>query len=180
MLFFIYVLLILYLKEFKYIQINVIMGIDLHFDDTDLHFSCSYGYWNILRTSIVQTFIIYLTDWVSKNSFDEDSWKNHSYVEIKNLLDENNSSTFVDINDYSIFFEKYIDCLACFGFLGVHALIKKSDCEGYYSCGNAMDVYILINKIKKFIPVKDDYKTIMNLKKIFKYSIDKKKSVTIS
>jgi hypothetical protein len=157
------------------------MGIDLNFgSETKLDFRYSYLYWTDIRKLIVESFFVYLKEWVPQNSF-EDSWENYYYLEIIKLINEYDDKQFYCMNDYCDFFEKYTDCLACFGFLGVSVLIKryKQGYQGYYSCGNSLDIYNLLKKIKKFIP-KDDYKQTMHLKKIFKYSIDKKKPVNIS
>ena len=155
------------------------MGIWIRCDNSNIEFCSSYSYWSEIRMSIVQSFISFLRDWISNNSFDNcEGFEKYFYDMLKNLLEEF-SLTNKSIGDYNIVFENYVNALACFELLGIYSLINKQDCEAYYSCGNALDMYMLINKIKNYIN-KEHKQSIMLFKKVLKYSIDHKQPIIIS
>jgi hypothetical protein len=66
-------------------------------------------------------------------------------------------------NDVGVFiracdkFYSSIDSLIYFNINGLYALCNKSDCEGYYSPGNSSDICQLLDLIKPFIKVNDEY-----------------------
>ncbi len=75
-----------------------------------------------------------------------------------------NVITFINAcnNDVGVFVtacDKFdsIDALIYFNINGLYALCNKSDCEGYYSPGNSSDICQLLDLIKPFIKVNDEY-----------------------
>jgi hypothetical protein len=59
-----------------------------------------------------------------------------------------------------------IDSLNYFGLVGLYALCYKSDCDGFYSPGNSLDICILLDKLKetfeRYIIDDDEYRSIYN------------------
>ena len=82
----------------------------------------------------------------------------------------------------------FIDLLIEFGVGGIYALCNKSDCEGFYSVGNAYDIHELLNTIRPFLlkNTKDLessdnwlYDVADELIELFQESIEKKKIIMI-
>lgn len=51
----------------------------------------------------------------------------------------------------------WLDALTYFEINGLHTLCNKRDCEGYYSPGNSIDICHLLDLIKPFVKVNDEY-----------------------
>jgi hypothetical protein len=81
-----------------------------------------------------------------------------------------------------------IDILIFFGVGGLYSFCNKSDCEGYYSVGNAYDICELFKLIKPFLiknkenldsPDNDIYKFVTEIEKVFQESVETKNYVVI-
>ena len=156
------------------------MGIWLSFKNSKIDFSCSYNYWNIIRISIIKSFMIYLENWININSntfVQGDSFKFNFYEELKQLVTDYKNIVY-DI-DFFIIFNKYVNALTCFNFTGIYALVNKEDCESYYSCGNAYDICNLLETIDNTID-KEHYEPIMRVKAVFQHSVVSKEPICIS
>ena len=85
------------------------MGIWLSFKNSKIDFSCSYNYWNIIRISIVKSFINYLENWININSttfVKGETYEFYCYEDIKQLVTDYNNIVY-EI-DFFIIFNKYI------------------------------------------------------------------------
>ena len=156
------------------------MGIWLSFKNSKIDFSSSYNYWNIIRISIVKSFMIYLENWININSttfIEGESFEFYRYEDLKQLVTDYKNIVY-DI-DFFIIFNKYINALTCFNFGGIYALVNKEDCEAYYSCGNAFDICNLLETIDDSID-KEHYDPIMQAKKVFQHSVDSKEPICVS
>jgi len=156
------------------------MGIWLSFKNSKIDFSCSYNYWNIIRISIVKSFMIYLENWININSttfIQGESFEFGFYEELKQLVTDYKNIVY-EI-DFFIIFNKYVNALTCFNFTGIYALVNKNDCEAYYSCGNAYDICNLLETIDDAID-KDHYEPLMRAKTVFQHSVDSKEPICIS
>ena len=156
------------------------MGIRLSFKNSKIDFSCSYNYWNIIRISIIKSFMIYLENWININSttfIEGESFEFYRYEDLKQLVTDYKNIVY-DI-DFFIIFNKYINALTCFNFGGIYALVNKEDCEAYYSSGNAFDICNLLETIDDSID-KEHYDPIMQAKKVFQHSVDSKEPICVS
>ena len=156
------------------------MGIWLSFKNSKIDFSSSYNYWNIIRISIVKSFMIYLENWININSttfVQGESFEFGFYEDLKQLVTDYKNIVY-EI-DFFIIFNKYVNALTCFNFTGIYALVNKEDCESYYSCGNAYDICNLLETIDENID-KEHYDPIMQAKKVFQHSVDSKEAISIS
>ena len=77
-----------------------------------------------------------------------------------------------------------IDVLIFFGVGGLFSLCNKSDCEGYYSVGNAYDICELFHIIKPFLIEKsdspDNYANIITqVEDVFKESVEISQKILI-
>jgi hypothetical protein len=162
------------------------MGIWLSFKNSKIDFSCSYTYWNIIRVSIIKSFMIYLENWININSttfVQGESFEFYRYEDLKQLVTDYKNINYLD-NDKNydinlIFFKKNINALTCFNFGGIYALVDKEDCEAYYSCGNAYDICNILETIDDNID-KEHYDPIMRVKSVFQHSTDSKEPICVS
>jgi hypothetical protein len=156
------------------------MGIDLLCKEKN--FSCSYSFWNLIRTATIIATADYLKDQLLKSDLEEE--ETYPYVTLQNInifMDEllsyskNKETTEEDEVSTPIQSEndeeipiiglfltncessmQILDWLIYFGVGGVYALCNKMDCEGCYSVGNAYDILELFKLIKPFIINKTD------------------------
>ena len=158
------------------------MGIWIFCKNSEFDFSFSYTSWNIIRISIVKSFMIYLENWININSttFVEGASSEFVfYEELKQLVTDYKNIVY-DIDNY-IIFDKYINALTCFNFTGIYALINKGDSEACYSCGNAYDICILLETIDNNIDKENyNYERIMQIKAVFQHSVDTKQPIMVS
>jgi len=151
------------------------MGIDL--DCGENSFGCSYSSWNGLRCIIIEATLKYLEQTVNKENENSEKDESYRYYEtIRNLLNEIENKnktlyrtrtsnqeqeqehsffveskilqTFISIVDSNL---SYIDALISFDVGGLFTFCYKSDCEGFYSSGNSMDICRLLKTIEKFV-----------------------------
>lgn len=77
-----------------------------------------------------------------------------------------------------------INALNKFDISGLYALCNQSDCEGFYSPGNAMDICCLFDKIEPFVKKYNCYSCIYNnenrLYDVFKHSYMSGRKIIIS
>ena len=136
------------------------MGVDFYCNEK--HFGCSYSGWNTIRMFVLKATFNYLYDVISKDRNDELSEEEQEEETVKNLFTiksifENGAVSNVDKfirncnnNDYGLYlFTKY-------NANGIYALINKSDCEGKYSPGNALDICILLDAIKTYYDIESE------------------------
>jgi hypothetical protein len=191
------------------------MGVDFTCDEKSIGFS--YGGWHNVRCTILEATFAYLDkrfaeilakfakeeehDWetthiqsAAKNlqkhideiREDANSKKQKSSEGIFGIMREHNHILDCFIN--KIWENYFIDLLIEFGVGGIYALCNKSDCEGFYSVGNAYDIHELLNTIKPFL-LKDTedlessdnwlYDSSNELIELFQESIEKKKIIMI-
>lgn len=143
------------------------MGIGLKCNG--LGFESSYGGWHIIRCEIIQATIDYII-----HKVEEDKKK---YGHIK----ENDDENYIGKGSYDFLYKKLldplistsedkllktvvrlskqlgsVDALIYMGVGGIIALCNKSDCEGFYSPGNSLDICMLFDNIKPFLEKYED------------------------
>ena len=148
------------------------MGVDFYCGD--ITFGCSYGSWNDLRQTVIRATFKYIQDKFQK---DEELYKNITDEEDKKFIGEgstyncyknvikdmiklmeskNSTNIFGTNNTINNFINlcinlSTIDALIYFDIGGLYSLCNKSDCEGYYSVGNSIDICQLFDLIEPFI-----------------------------
>jgi len=188
------------------------MGVDFYCGDVT--FGCSYGGWNQLRKTVIQATFDYIKDKFQKdfeayNSIDDEEDEHyigdgslyHCYkkdiikiIEIMQSSCEKNIFGLDNSVDNFIVVTRnlsYIDALIYFDIGGLYSLCNKSDCEGFYSVGNSIDICQLFDLIEPFITKIDEnwHSAIYNkeprfygqcLYELFKESATKNKKIIIS
>jgi hypothetical protein len=191
------------------------MGVDFTCDEKSTGFS--YGGWHNIRCTILEATFAYLdkrfAEILAKFANEEEhNWKStHIQSAAKNLqkhineIRENAISKkqkssegifgimrehnhILDCFINKIWENYFIDLLIEFGVGGIYALCNKSDCEGFYSVGNAYDIHELLITIRPFL-LKDTedlesednwlYDSSDELIDLFQESIEKKKIIMI-
>ncbi len=164
------------------------MGVDFYCGDVT--FGCSYGGWNELRRNVIKATFDFIQDKFQreeelyKNITDEedenyigDGSKYYCYKkEIIKLIEAMNSSNTKNVfginidNTVNNFINlcrnlSYIDTLIYFDIGGLYAFCNKSDCEGFYSVGNSVDICQLFDLIEPFIE-KNNKQTYLSIYKL--------------
>ena len=150
------------------------MGVDFYCED--ITFGCSYGYWGEIRKEIILATIDYIQDKYEKDkelygnlNEEDENWigegsRYYYYMEdlmeAKKILLEKKPSKNVfgiemdnTLNVFIILFRnlKYMNALNRFDIGGLFALCNQSDCEGYYTPGNSLDICSLFDRIEPFV-----------------------------
>ena len=150
------------------------MGVQFNCEDSS--FGCSYSGWHQIRVEIIKATIDYIQDKYTNDkelygSFSEEDEKyigeGSSYqfymkhlLDSKNILFEQNTNVNrfgIEIVDRVNIFNNlcrdfdFMNALNHFDIGGLFALCNQSDCEGYYTPGNSLDICSLFDKIKPFV-----------------------------
>lgn len=124
------------------------MGVDFCCEDKS--FSCSYSAWNSIRRGIIYATYLYVLE---QPDGDErhNEYKHYLLTLFDSLIVDNVAHTnavniFVKHCHYT---DSVVDSLNYFGVVGLYALCYKSDCDGFYSPGNSLDICILLDKLRE-------------------------------
>lgn len=187
------------------------MGIDLYCGKYT--FGCSYTGWHYLRCNIIEATLKYLENIIidykkentgDNNEYNEDRYQFDIVHEFLTKIKIDHEKTKMSSKEddrciYEVFMNVieerlfYLDGLIYFDVGGLFSLCKKSDCQGFYSSGNSIDIINLLNVIKPFLKELDEdtYNAIYEnqnnygeeyagLYKLFETSCEKDILVTIS
>ena len=159
------------------------MTVCLEIKNTDIYWRYGNTCWSEVRKSIIKSFIMFLENWIIFQSFIKDETFEWCFCEkLKDLIIEFKKIHQID-NIYELnlnnmrlnvnlsLLETHIEHLSCFGFIGIHTLINKADGGAYYSCGNARDIYDLLETVDRYIDKDQDiYDHIMEVRNLFEKS----------
>lgn len=176
------------------------MGVDFYCDN--ITFGCSYSSWAEIRKTITLATFKYLKEKFEDKEKYGDKYEYSYYVkEIQNLIKNFEYSYNVMDSTNNLLFLlngklSYVDALIHFDLGGLYSLCNKSDCEGYYTPGNALDICKLLDIIKDSLHNLDsEYDWIYDEKyekydgcdlvavsvyQLFKYSYENNKKIRIS
>ena len=177
------------------------MGVD--FNCGDFSRACSNSTWYDFRCDAIQATYDYIEDKYKKDkelfghlTEDEEGWigegsNYHSYISIfleyKKICTVRSNSIIIDhVNEFVhvCYNYHYMNALNFFGVGGLFSLCNQSDCEGYYTPGNSLDICSLLDKIKPFftkyntyrLAYAEDYETVYE---VFDHSYKTLHNVTI-
>jgi hypothetical protein len=144
------------------------MGIDLN--SGNYSFRTSYSYWNKLRRVVIESTLIYLQDIISKNTENTSPDYQNLLIDIKNFLkklDEikyyhntNNHQEALLLHVIISLIKSNMSCLDTLIRIdagGLFSLCYKSDCQGFYTPGNSLDICMLFDTIEPFVKEVDGY-----------------------
>jgi hypothetical protein len=160
------------------------MGVDFYCGD--ITFGSSYGHWGDIRKEIILATTDYIQDKYEKDkelygnlSEEDKNWNGEEdedcymkdLLEMKKILSvqkptENKFGIKMD-NTLHIFIAlsndlKFKNALNKFDIGGLFALCNQSDCEGYYTPGNSLDICSLFDRIEPFVKKYSCYDCIYN------------------
>jgi hypothetical protein len=187
------------------------MGIDITCNEKS--FSCGYGSWNKIRIATIIATAEYLKYLKTTNQFEERTYPYVSLEIINEFMSELISygkepepdqepkqASDQDAKQEPEEVEKQehnlvglflgnctlelIDVLIFFGLGGLFSLCNKSDCEGYYSVGNAYDICELFHLIRPFLienlDSPDNYANVVTqIEDVFKESVEISQKILI-
>ena len=169
------------------------MGIDLYCRGK--WFSCSYSSWNNIRIECICAAIRYLESLLKTlnetldQTIEEDEQKDFVYKREKNERNIEHLHVLIQMKPlliksvdsflYQIQINNYIDTLISLELNGLYALINKSDCDGFYSPGNALDIVTLLNTIQPHMS-SDIAELIQFIIPLFQKSIETNTRILIS
>jgi hypothetical protein len=150
------------------------MGVD--FECINCTFSCSYGHWNYIRCYLIRTTSLYIRAVIGSiaeqnyNKIGTAEFDKVAHSIYNTLLTHSNYILGLKDGQTSLNEEseskndelvalltslnqsvEYYDGLLQINLGGIIALCNKSDCEGYYTPGNSLDIVILLDIIKPYI-----------------------------
>ena len=159
------------------------MTVCLEIKNTEKYWRYGNMCWSELKKSLIKSFFMFLEKWIPLQSFIEGETFEWSFCEDLKKLTNDFIDMYqvdniyeIDINDICLneiidFLKTHIEHLSCFGFIGIYILINKTNGPACYSCGNARDIYDLLETIDSYIDKKQDiYDHIMEVKDIFEDS----------
>lgn len=164
------------------------MGVDFYCEN--YNFSTSYSRWNEIRLSILTATLNYLNYTFDNNnvksSNDADNY-NYFMNKIKTVIEinKNYQKTYGELCvNYFISSLKETESFIYFNVFGIYVLFNKSDCEGFYSPGNALDICYLLNLIKPYMINTTEFNTVYvnnsSVYNLFNESREKYKNIIIS
>jgi hypothetical protein len=153
------------------------MGVDFYCGDVT--FGCSYSGWNELRKLVIKSSFDYIQDKFKKDFeayngiMDEEDenyigegttyncYKKDVIKIILSMADPQDKNIFgLDnaVNNFIVITRNlsYVDSLIYFDIGGLYSLCNKSDCEGFYSVGNSVDICKLFDLIEPFIKLNNE------------------------
>lgn len=153
------------------------MGVDLYCGDVTV--SCSYGTWNDIRFAIANACLKWFIDETKDVDPSERKIEMRHHYHLLELVEYLHTQKPESIVDYisAIDTPDTIDVLIYFGAIGLHKIICKSDCEGFYSPGDSLDISNMFDNIQAHLT--DEF-NLEDVKKLFKESAKLNKNVVIS
>lgn len=111
-----------------------------HLSIQDKTFECNYSAWNNIRQHLIKIAVEYLKELFldDETTLDSIQCTHKKYLlEIIPIIEESkyNVHTFIYLCKPKIF-----DALTIFNIHGIYSLCYKSDTEGFYTFGNALDI----------------------------------------
>jgi hypothetical protein len=159
-------------------------------------YSCSYSYWNTIRTDVIMATFDYLIVHLSLKDLDEESLTETIYRKemldfIEYFIKFKKKYDTIDIYEVNLFLtlcdSNKLKYLIFYGVSGLYSFCNKnSECDSYYTVGNSYDVCELFILIKPFLiknreniesSENDTFNSIIKIEKIFKESVEKNKIV---
>ena len=131
------------------------MGVDFQCDTKS--YSCSYSRWNTIRRAIVYATYLYVRDYLEIDEPHERVYRHDLLTMFDSCIlgDGTHESAVKTVVKECHSTDNMIDSLNYFGLIGLYALCYKSDCEGFYSPGNSLDICILLDKLRNIFETRN-------------------------
>lgn len=128
------------------------MGVDFYCCEKYSHMS--YSTWNNMRTTAIMATKKYLKKQVDTENMllDKDKIHHSPLLSYFIEMEEKSLDNFINITNNLDF----VDDLIYFDVGGLFALCNKSDCDGFYSPGNSLDICKLFELIEPYVKEIDE------------------------
>jgi hypothetical protein len=154
------------------------MGIILKMKEEQIEIKCSYDYWLKFKIDVIKATVKYIEELLilKKTIFNDDL----EYIINLYYIQAGDGESIFSVNKFINNMKlEHVDTLIYFGLGGVYTLLNKTDCDGYYSVGNSLDILQTLKKIKYDFPNKDYISFLDQLILFFNISYEKQKMVNI-
>jgi hypothetical protein len=154
------------------------MGVQL--DCGDVSISCSYGTWNDIRFFIAKACLEYFIENTKDVDTNVRDISTHYHCQILDLAEAIQKRKPESIVDFLSEIESYEthNALIFFGVNGLYKLIAKSDCEGFYSPGDSMDIENMLILVEPYLSI--DCDDLTRFRDLFRASVELNENVMIS
>lgn len=154
------------------------MGVQ--FDCGDLSISCSYGTWNEIRFFIANACLDYFIEITKDVDTTVRDLSTHYHCHLLDLVEAIQKRKPESIVDFLSEIEVYEthNMLIFFGMNGLYKLLAKSDCEGFYSPGDSMDIGNMLILIEPHIS--NDCDDLTKFRDLFSASVELNENVIIT
>jgi hypothetical protein len=136
--------------------------------------------WNDIRFFIANAcleYFIEITKDVDINVRDISTQYNCHLVDLVEAIKKRKPESILDFLSEIEAYETH-NTLIFFGMNGLYKLIAKSDCEGFYSPGDSLDICNMLNLIEPYLSV--DCDDLTRFKHLFSASVDLNENVMIT
>jgi len=154
------------------------MGVQ--FDCGNVSISCSYGLWNDIRFLIANACLehfIEITKDVDINVIDISTHYHCHLIDFVEAIQKRKPESIVDFLSEIEAYETH-NTLIFFGMNGLYKLLAKSDCEGFYSPGDSMDIGNMLILIEPYLSA--DCDDLTKFRDLFRESVDLNENVMIT
>lgn len=154
------------------------MGVQ--FDCGEVSISCSYGVWNDIRFFIAKACLEYFIEITKDIDIDVRDISTHYHCHLVDLVEaiqKRNPESIVDFLSEIEAYETH-NALIFFGMNGLYKLLAKSDCEGFYSPGDSMDIGNMLILIEHYLST--DCDDLTQFTRLFRASVDLNENVMIT
>jgi hypothetical protein len=147
----------------------------------DAEYSCGYSRWNTIREEIANAAVRYLQtiyEELLQSNDEENAYTRTELEKLMEYVDTNNCCTITDFG-YLFIDKDFVNLFIRFDLGGVYALLNKSDDDGYYSVGNAVDIVKTFELVETHIVLDDVKSSVPDIKKVFEESVRLGKMIRI-
>jgi len=140
-------------------------------------YTCGYTSWMVFREEVGHAAIRYLQN-LEFPECEEPTYLEKSVKRVLDYVEENNCGTVPDYL-YLLQHDDYLNTFVHYQLGGVFALLNKSDDDGCYSVGNAVDILDTFRQIDTLVEDTEVKSSIESLTKVFEQSVQHKKMAMI-
>ena len=147
----------------------------------DAEYSCGYSRWNTIREEIANASVCYLQTVYDELLRTNDEQNSHTQTELERLLEYIDTNNCCTTTDYGHLFadKDFVNLFIYFNVGGVYALLNKSDDDGYYSLGNAVDIVKTFEFVSPYIAIDHVKESLPFIKEVFDESVRSGKMINI-
>ena len=143
-------------------------------------YSCGYTAWMIFREEIAKASMDYLREKFTEIMFGEPEYS-YTWSQLKKIMEHHDLVGCVTVPDFLDLFSNmdFLNTFIHYDLGGVFALLNKSDDDGYYTAGNALDISQTLAILEKYVASDEIKSQLPDIKKVFYESVNKRMRITL-